>query len=100
MQIWHLAGTRWSYIEHRFSESQGDLHVERGADGMRLQGDLQSLRDWRGGADLMTLVRGHHMLLWKQPTEIWMIYAVVFETVFWDVPEGMWICIQDEEFLE
>jgi hypothetical protein len=29
-----------------------------------------------------------------------MIYSISLRRCFRDVPEGMWICIQDEEFLE
>ena len=40
------------------------------------------------------------MLLRRQPEGSWMTYSVGFEMVFRDVPEGMWIHIQDKEFLE
>ena len=40
---------------------------------MRLLGDQQGLRDQRRGAALMTLVRGHLMLLRRQPEEMMMI---------------------------
>ena len=45
-------------------------------------GDLQILRNRQGGTDLMTLVRGHLMLLRWQPEGSWMIYSVGLRRCF------------------
>jgi hypothetical protein len=67
VQIWHLAGARWSCRERRFSESRRDCHVERGVGEDEAAGPPAEPERARGGADMMTLVRGHHMLLRRQP---------------------------------
>jgi hypothetical protein len=77
VQMWHLAGVRWSCRECRISESWRDFHVERDVGEMRPQGDQQSLRGQRGGVDLTILVQGRHMLLRRRPELILMIYTVV-----------------------
>ena len=54
-------------LERLRSESRRDRRVQGGGRGMMLLGDQQGLRDRRRGAAGMTLVRGHLMLLWRQP---------------------------------
>jgi hypothetical protein len=73
--------------------------VEGGSREMRLLEDQQRLRGRRSGAGGMILVRDLRTLLQLQPGADEDLVRR-FETVFRDVPEGMWTQIQDEEFLE
>jgi hypothetical protein len=59
-----------------------DFRVERDVDGIRPWGDQQSLRGQRGGAGSMTLVRGHHTLLWWWVELILMIYAIIWRQCY------------------
>jgi hypothetical protein len=65
MKMWHLAGTRWSCRERRLVRRQRDCHREREV-GVRMPwGDQLHQRGQRGDVGLMTLVLGHHTLLWR-----------------------------------
>jgi hypothetical protein len=100
VQIWHLAGVRWSYIDRRCSESESDLRVERGGRWDEVVGGTsRAQRDRRRRHRFDDPGAG--------PSHAPPVAAEGdlddirhrFETVFRDVPEGMWICIQDEGVL-
>jgi hypothetical protein len=75
--MWHLAGTRWRCSKCQLGESRRDDRGERGGGGRISWVDQQSPRGQQGGIVSMTLVQGHHMLLWQQSEWNLMIYVIV-----------------------
>jgi hypothetical protein len=76
VQKWHLADARWRCRERRLVGSRRDCRGERDVGVRTSRGDQLIWRGQRGGADLMTLVLGHHTLLWRLPEWILRIYVV------------------------
>jgi hypothetical protein len=75
--MWYLVGARWSFKVLWLVRSWRDYHGERDIEMRTLRHNLLSQRGQRGDVGLMTLVLGHHTLLWRLPEWILRTYAIV-----------------------
>jgi hypothetical protein len=82
VQMWHLAGTRWSCRERQLIRSWRDCRRERDVNVRMSWCDLLSWRGQRGDVGLMTLVLGHVMLLQRLAEWILRTYAIVWRQCY------------------
>jgi hypothetical protein len=99
VQIWHLAGVRWSLYRPPVQQEGRPPRGERRGRDEAAEGPAEPERPARRHRFDDPGAGPSHAPPAAAGGELDDILCR-FETVFRDMPEGMWIRIQDEEFLE